>query len=97
MIKHMVLFRFRPDVDDALRDEIIRDLRAFPSRFPAMKRFSLGENISKRDRTLSHAMTIEFDTIAELEAYLDSPEHEAFVAARFRPHVEQRFIVSMQA
>lgn len=97
MIKHMVLFRFRPDVDDALRDEIVRDLRALPSRFPAMKRFSLGENISRRDQTLSHAMTIEFDTAAELEAYLDSPEHEAFVATKFKPCVEQRFIVSMQA
>lgn len=97
MIKHMVLFRFRPDVGDALRDAVLRGLRALPSRFPAMKRFSLGENVSRRDQTLSHAMTIEFDTIAELEAYLDSPEHEAFVAAKFRPCVEQRFIVSMQA
>ena len=94
MIKHMVLFRFRPETGEHMRARVLDGMRALPSRFPAMKRFALGENVSKRDRTFTHAMTIEFDELEQLEAYLDAQDHESFVVLSFRPHVEERAIMS---
>jgi hypothetical protein len=61
-----------------------------------MKRFGLGLNGSKRDQRFSHVMTIEFDSFAEPEAYLDSAEHEAFVEMQFRPNIEERAIASYE-
>ncbi len=62
-----------------------------------MKRFGLGRNVSERDQLFSHVMTIEFDTMAELKAYLNDDYHEMHVATRFRPLIEQRAIASYEA
>ena len=96
MVRHMVLFRFKPDAARAARADVLQGLSELPERFPAMRRFGLGKNISKRDQSFTHAMTIEFSTREELEAYLDSHEHEAFVATRFSPNVEARSIASYE-
>lgn len=92
----MVLFRFGARASEAEAREVLDELAALPSRFPTMRRFGLGQNISKRDQTYTHAMTVEFDDQTELERYLDSAEHEHFVRTRFRPSVEDRAIVSYQ-
>jgi len=97
MIRHMVVFRFKAGTGAATQDLILQELQRFPSRFPAMKRFGLGTNLSKRDQRFSHVMTVEFENRAELEAYLDSDEHEHFVATLFRPNVEERAIASYEA
>ena len=97
MIRHVVSFRFRPEVPEPERAEVLAELEGLPGRFPAMRRFALGTNISRRDDTFSHAFSVEFESEGELVAYLDSEEHETFVRERFRPRVEQRAIVSFVA
>lgn len=97
MIRHLVAFRFRPGVPAEERLALLEELAGFPRRFPTMQRWALGENISRRDDTFSHAFTVEFQGEADLVAYLDSDEHEAFVRDRFRPLIEARAIVSFEA
>ncbi len=97
MVKHMVLFRFKADVPVAAQTELLGEMADLPSRYPAMKRFGLGRNVSERDQLFSHAMTMEFDTVAELRAYLNDAYHEMHVATRFRPLIEQRAIASFEA
>lgn len=94
MIRHMVLFRFKPDATEAARKAVVDGLARLPSQFPAMRRFGLGENISQRDQSFSHVMTIEFATRRELEDYLNSDDHENFVVTWFKPNIEQRAIAS---
>jgi 2,3-dihydroxy-p-cumate/2,3-dihydroxybenzoate 3,4-dioxygenase len=96
MVRHTVLFRFKPSAAPAERTDVLQGLSELPGRFPAMRRFGLGENISKRDQSFTHVMTAEFDTREQLEAYLDSREHEVFVATRFRPSIEARAIASYE-
>ena len=97
MIKHMVLFRFKPDVSDAAQIELLNEMAQLPSRYPAMKRFGLARNASERDQLFSHVMTMEFDTMADLKAYLNHGYHEMHVATRFKPLIEQRAIASYEA
>jgi hypothetical protein len=96
MFRHMVLFRFRAGTGHAGRQTVLRGLASLPSRFPAIQRFGLGENVSTRDATFTHVMTMEFETRAQMEGYLSSAEHEAFVAQVFRPSVEARAIASYE-
>lgn len=96
MIKHMVAFRFREDVDEADRQAVLDELNDFPGHYPTMRRWALGENISNRDDTFSHAFTVEFASEAELLAYLGSERHERFVRERFRPRIAARAIVSFE-
>ena len=96
MIRHMVLFRFRPDLGAADRAAVLDGLARLPASFPAMRRFGLGENVSRRDRTFTHAMAVEFDSMRQLDDYLESPLHEGFVSGTFRPAIEDRVIASFE-
>jgi hypothetical protein len=97
MIRHVLAFSFRPAVPDADREGLLAELAELPAHYPAMRRFAIGPNISRRDDTFEHAFSVEFESEAELVAYLDSERHETFVAQRFRPLVERRVIVSFEA
>ena len=94
MVRHMVLFSFKPDADRARCDALLREYTTFPSLHPAMRNFTLGRNISERDQTFQYGFTMEFETEAELKAYLNSREHEEHVTQRFRPLIAARAIVS---
>lgn len=92
----MLLFRMKPDADPVSSETMLSELASFPSRFPAMRNFALGRNASKRDDRFTYAMTIEFDTWADLDSYLSSAEHERFVTEKFRPLIEERAIASIE-
>lgn len=96
MIRHTVAFRFRDDVDRATIDALLAELETFPAHYPAMQRWSSGINRSTRDDRFTHAFSVEFDTEAELAAYLSSERHERFVAEVWRPVVAERAIVSYE-
>jgi hypothetical protein len=94
MIQHFVAFRFRNEVPQDVRAGILTELAALPDRYTAMRNFRIGRNQSNRDDRFEFGFTIEFDAQSELDAYLTSEYHEAFVAERFRPNVAERAIVS---
>jgi len=96
MIRHVVLFEFRKDVSSEEIERVLASLREFPSRYPAMRRFHVGKNISRRDRTFSYAMTVEFESVEDLETYLGSEHHERFIDALFRPNIERRAIATVE-
>jgi 2,3-dihydroxy-p-cumate/2,3-dihydroxybenzoate 3,4-dioxygenase len=97
MIKHMVLFALRENVQPKAVDELILSMADFPRRYPAMRRFAIGRNVSTRDSTYAYAMTMEFDSQQELAEYLGSEFHEDFVATRFKPLIQSRAIASIAA
>jgi catechol 2,3-dioxygenase-like lactoylglutathione lyase family enzyme len=96
MINHNLAFRFRPDVPADAAEALLAELATFPERYPAMRDFSLGRNISTRDSTFTHAFSVRFDTEADLRAYLESDSHERFVRERWRPIIEAHTIVSYE-
>ncbi|GAA3955255.1 hypothetical protein GCM10023085_42340 [Actinomadura viridis] len=96
MIKHTLAFRFRTDVSAEDAAAVLAELETFPGRYPAMRNWSLGRNISTRDSTFTHAFSVEFATDADLRAYLESESHERFVRERWRPVVDKQAIVSYE-
>lgn len=96
MIRHMLLFSFRPDVSETDRNQLLDGLRSFPSWFPDMRGFELGRNESRRDSSYEYGMTLTFESFGKLQEYLDSKQHERFTADRFSPLVSGRAIVSFE-
>lgn len=95
-IRHIVLFRFRPEVESQLRQTVLDKLADLPGHFPAMQCFGIGENVSERDDSFSHAMTIEFGSLDLLRTYLNSERHEALVREWFAPNVAARAVASYE-
>ena len=96
MIRHTLSFRFADGVDDAQRELVLDTLRTFPDLYPAMSGFSLGENISTRDSTYSHTMTVDFESEDDLLAYLGSDSHEEFVRDKWRPVIAAQANTSIE-
>lgn len=97
MIRHMVLFTFKSDIDQKAKAAVLDGLAELPRHFPQMRQFGLGENFNERDQTFSHVMTIEFETREQLLDYLNSERHEEFVKVVFRPSIERRAIASYES
>ena len=91
----MLFFSFQPTATPQQRQSMLQDFAAVAASFPQIKKLELGENGSRRDDSYTHAMTMQLESFADLDAYLHSERHEAFVATRFRPLVSHRAIVSM--
>ncbi len=96
MVRHILLFSFRDEVGEEDRRKLLEDLREFPVSFPQIKTFELGGNESRRDATYQYGMTMLFEDLEGLNAYLNSEQHEHFVENRFRPLISGRAIVSFE-
>lgn len=96
MIRHTLAFRFKPEVGEQDIEALLAELRGFPGLHPQMRSFTLGRNVSTRDRTFTHAFSAAFDSESALQDYLTSPEHETFVRERWRPVIDQQAIVSYE-
>jgi len=82
MIRHLVLFRFRPELPAAQVDEAVAAFRALQWAIDAVKAFEDGTNVSPEGLAhgYTHAFLLGFDTAASRDAYLEHPAHKAFVA-----------------
>lgn len=96
MIRHILLFSFRAEAPEEVVQKMLVDFSRFPQRFPQMNGWQMGRNESRRDRSFDYAVTVQFADWAALNAYLDSPEHEKFVAERFLPLISRRAIATFE-
>ncbi len=94
MIRHIVTFTFHPEVPEDARRSLLDELETFPDRFPAMRGWSLGRNVSQRDDTFQWAFVVDFADEPALLAYLNSEPHETFVRERWKPVIARRAITT---
>jgi 2,3-dihydroxy-p-cumate/2,3-dihydroxybenzoate 3,4-dioxygenase len=94
MIRHILLFSFRDDVDVVLAQRMLDDFSRFPECYPQMQNWQLGKNASRRDQSFDYAMTVVFSDWNAANTYLESEDHERFVIERFRPLIARRAIAT---
>jgi hypothetical protein len=82
LLRHVVLFQFKPDADpDAIKkaeDAFI----ALPSKIPQIKDFEWGLNNSPEglDKGFTHCYFLTFKSEEDRAIYLPHPDHKAFGA-----------------
>lgn len=83
MIRHLVLFRFREDIDPADVDDAIDVFRALSTKIAEVRSFEDGINVSPEGlgHGYDHAFLLGFDDAAARDVYLHHPAHTAFVAS----------------
>ena len=79
MIRHLVLCRFRADVDVAARADLHRRLEGLRDRLDGMGPVALGPNASPEGlgRGFDHGFAIDFRDAAARDAYLADEVHGA--------------------
>lgn len=77
MLKHVVLFKFKPDTKDADIANVEKGLAALPARISEIKRYEFGRDIVKSDRSYDFALVSEFEDEDAMKAYQMHPYHMA--------------------
>lgn len=80
MVKHIVLFQLAPDMDSALKQQVMQDFKnaieALPATIPFLRSVEVGININPSE-TFDLALYSTFDTLDDVRAYAVHPDHVA--------------------
>jgi hypothetical protein len=98
MLRHVVLFRFKPETSPETVREIEDCFRALPAKIPEVAGFEWGKDVSIQGLThgYTHCFTVSFASERERDTYLPHPEHAAFIALS-RPNVAQLLVFDYHA
>ena len=81
VLRHIVMYQFKPDVTPAQLQEVIDAFAGLPKKINTIIGFEHGPNISKEGKSegFTHAFVVTFKNEADLAAYLVHPAHDAYV------------------
>jgi len=81
VLRHVVAFKFKPDVTAGQLDEINRAFQNLKIAIPEIKDFERGRNNSPEglNKEFTHCYLVTFATEAGRDAYLPHPAHKKFV------------------
>lgn len=75
MIKHVVLFKFKPDVTENDKLKLEQGLGALPSAIPEIKEYEFGRNIVKSERSFDFGLVSGFEDLGAMQRYSRHPDH----------------------
>lgn len=75
MITHIVIWKYRADVEQKLRDEHIAMLKKLPETSRLIESLSVGSDVLQLPRSYDTGLVATFQDRAGLEAYTVHPEH----------------------
>ena len=80
MLTHIVIWKYKSDVEQEVREEHVRMLRALASVIEEVETLSVGFDVLKLPRSFNTGLVAVFRDRAALEAYTIHPEHIKVVA-----------------
>ncbi len=99
MLHHIVMFRFRPDVDEAqrlaAREAFKEGIEALPAVISFIGSVSVHFNVNPAEQW-DICLTSTFNTLDEAKAYGAHPAHKA-VATALMQHIAERACVDFEA
>ena len=75
MLTHIVVWKYRPDVEQAIRVEHVARLRNLPSIIKEVESLSVGFDTLRLPRSYDTGLAAVFRDRAALDAYTVHPEH----------------------
>jgi hypothetical protein len=84
MIRHIVMFKLRNFDNEtektAAATELLRRLNELPSKIDLIRKYEAGIDIRKLEWSYDISLVMDFDTMADVDAYTVHPAHQEFVA-----------------
>ena len=79
MLTHIVIWKYRADVEQSAREEHVERLRALASIVPEVQTLCVGSDTLFAPRSYDTGLVATFADRAGLDAYTDHPEHVKIV------------------
>ncbi len=75
MLTHIVTWKYRADIEEAVREEHVARLRRLPALIPEIVSFSVGFDVLRLPRSYDTGLVAVFHDRAALDTYTVHPEH----------------------
>ena len=96
MIRHNVLFRWKPEATNEEREQVATELAKLPSIVPSLRAFVCGPDVGLAQGNFDFAVSADFDDEAGFYAYRDDPVHREIIERRILPITAQRVAVQLR-
>jgi len=80
MLKHVVLFKFKPETGETEIADLENRLRALPEIIQDIREFVVGRDVVRSERSYDLALISAFDDLAAMGRYQVHPDHQAVIA-----------------
>jgi stress responsive alpha/beta barrel protein len=96
MIRHVALFRWKPEATDEQKERVPAALATLPSTVPSIRAFTAGADAGINQGNFDFAVTADFDDEPGYLAYRDDPGHRQIWTDVIAPVVAERASVQLQ-
>ena len=95
MIRHVVMFRWKPETDEAVA-ELARALGRLPSIIPEIRAYHFGADAGLNSGNYDFVVSADFDAADGYLAYRDHPEHRNVAESLIVPNMTDRAAVQFE-
>jgi hypothetical protein len=96
LIRHTVMFTWKPEATEEQRKRVPAELSRLPGVIPSIKAYSMGTDIGVNEGNWQFAVTADFDDLDGYLAYRDDPTHQAIIKEHIRPIIATRAAVQFE-
>lgn len=96
MIRHTVLYRWKPEATEEDRQQVATEVAKLPSMVPSIRSFASGQDAGLAEGNFDFAVTADFDDEAGFCAYRDDPGHRDIISRYIVPLAAQRTAVQFE-
>jgi Stress responsive A/B Barrel Domain len=96
MIRHTVLFRWKPEATDEEKQQLATEIAKLPSIVSSIRAFAFGPDAGLAEGNFDFAVTADFDDEAGYYAYRDDPGHRDVITRYILPVSAQRAAVQFE-
>jgi hypothetical protein len=79
MLHHIVLFKFKPDVDPGRVRELEERLEALPDRIVEIQTYEFGRDVVRSERSYDFALVSGFANLEAMRRYQVHPDHQKVI------------------
>lgn len=96
MIRHVVMFKFRDDADEAQRQAVHDAIATMPEATGVTEKYTIGPDLDLADGNFDFAVVGDFADQAAYLIYRDHPEHQRIVFDIIRPAIADRAAIQFE-
>jgi hypothetical protein len=90
MIRHVVVFTWKPEATAEQRERVKDELTALAPLMPGLRRYTCGPDVRIVDGNADFGIVADFDDANAYFAYRDHPAHQAVISEVTRPIMAHR-------
>jgi hypothetical protein len=95
MIYHLVLFKLKPEVDEAKLEWMMRETRIQLLRIPEVLSIRCGKRVDSNVEW-PFFLSVELDSTEKLALYAEDPNHMKFVEEVIKPNIAERLALDYE-